>query len=113
MLRLTRGRAARGVTARGVTAAEVVYGLTSPTRSGVTTEDLLDSSRAHWAIESSSRYVRDVSLGEDRCRVRRGQPARVLASLRNVAIHLLRREGDPSLAAATRRLAAFPTRPSQ
>ena len=103
MFRPTRER-----TARGVTAVEVVYGLTSLTRSEATAEDLLDLSRAHWAIENGLHHVRDVTLGEDRCRVRRGQSARVLASLRNVAIHLLRRESDPSLAATTRRLAAFP-----
>ena len=103
MFRLTRER-----TARGVTTVEVVYGLTSLTRAEATAEDLLDFTRAHWGIESGLHYVRDVTLGEDRCRVRRGQSARVLASLRNVAIHLLRREDDSSLAATTRRLAAFP-----
>ena len=49
-----------------------------------------------------------MTFGEDKCRVRRGQSARVLASLRNAAIHLVRRENDASLAATTRRLAAFP-----
>ena len=103
MLRLTRERAARGVTT-----VEVVYGLTSLTRSEATAEDLLDFTRAHWGIASGRHDVRDVTLGEDKCRVRRGPSARVLASLRNVAIHLLRREDDSSLAATTRRLAAFP-----
>ena len=103
MFRLTRER-----TARGVTTVEVAYGLTSLTRTEATAEDLLDFTRAHWGIESGLHYVRDVTLGEDKCRVRRGQSARVLASLRNAAIHLLRGEDDPSLAATTRRLAAFP-----
>ncbi len=103
MFRLTRER-----TARGVTTVEVAYGLTSLARSEATAEDLLDFTRAHWGIESGLHYVRDVTFGEDECRVRRGQSARVLASLRNAAIHLLRREDDASLAATTRRLAAFP-----
>ena len=103
MFRLTRER-----TARGVTTTEVVYGLSSLTRSEATAEDLLDFTRAHWGIESGLHYVRDVTLGEDKCRVRRGQSPRVLASLRNAAIHLLRREDDSSLAATTRRPAAFP-----
>ena len=103
VFRLTRER-----TARGVTTVEVAYGLTSLARSEATAEDLLDFTRAHWGIESGLHYVRDVTFGEDKCRVRRGQSARVLASLRNAAIHLLRRENDTSLAATTRRLAAFP-----
>ncbi len=103
MFRLTRER-----TARGVTTVEVVYGLTSLARSEATAEDLLDFSRAHWAIENGLHSVRDVTLGEDRCRVRVGQSPRVLASLWNAAVHLLRGEDDPSLAATTRRLAAFP-----
>ena len=91
-----------------MTTVEVVYSLTSLARSEAAAEDLLDFTRAHWGIECGLHYVRDVTLGEEKCRARRGQSARVLASPRNVAIHLLRREDDPSLAATTRRLAAFP-----
>jgi len=103
VFRLTRER-----TARGVTTVEVMHGLTSLTRSEATAEDLLDFTRAHWAIENGLHHVRDGTLGEDRCRVRVGQSPRVLASLRNAAVHLLKARGGPSIAAATRELAARP-----
>lgn len=64
--------------------------------------------RAHWAIENGLHRVRDVTLREDACRVRRGSPPRALASLRNAAVYLLRHRGDKNLAAATRELAARP-----
>jgi predicted transposase YbfD/YdcC len=105
VFRLTRERTARGATTVGV-----AYGLTSLVRSEATAENLLDFGRAHRAIEGGLHSVRDATFGEDECRVRRGQSARVLASLRNGAIHLLRREDDSTLAATTRRLAAFPHR---
>jgi hypothetical protein len=47
-------------------------------------------------------------LGEDRCRVRKGNAPQVLASLRNVAVYLLNRMDTPSIAAATREVAADP-----
>jgi hypothetical protein len=48
-------------------------------------------SRDQWAIENKLHYVRDVSLNEDRCKVRAG--ARALASLRNLVLTLIRRAG--------------------
>lgn len=49
-------------------------------------------------------YVNDETLGEDRCRVRRGHGAPMLAAFRNVVVHLL----EQVKAAATRRLSAHP-----
>ena len=49
---------------------------------------LLDLSRGHWAIENRLHYVRDVSFNEDRCPTRAG--GRVLATLRNLVLHLIR-----------------------
>ena len=64
--------------------------------------------RAHWGIENGLHYTRDATLGEDRCRARKGNSPRVLASLRNVAVHLLRGMATPGVAAAARQLAADP-----
>ncbi|TMQ32007.1 MAG: transposase, partial [Planctomycetota bacterium] len=33
---------------------------------------LLELTRGHWGIENRLHYVRDVTLGEDGCRVRKG-----------------------------------------
>jgi hypothetical protein len=41
---------------------------------------------------------------------RRTEAPRVLASLRNVAVHLLKQRGQPSVAAATREMMAYPGR---
>ncbi|MBY0458165.1 MAG: hypothetical protein K2V38_12555 [Gemmataceae bacterium] len=43
--------------------------------------------------------MRDVTLGEDRCRVRKGNAPQVLAALRNVAVYLRNRMDTPSIAA--------------
>lgn len=94
--------------AKGKTTVEVVYGITSLGSLAADAERLLAYTRGHWGIENGLHYARDETLGEDRCRVRRGQAPRVLASLRNVAVHLLRGMGQPSAAAATRVIVARP-----
>lgn len=103
MFRLERERRANGKST-----VEVVYGLTSLPRRLAPAAELLAYCRGHWGIENGLHHTRDETFGEDRCRVRRGQAPRALAALRNVAIHLLRRRGSPSVAAATRELAAYP-----
>ena len=46
--------------------------------------------QGHWGIENRLHWVRDVTLDEDRSQVRTGQAPRVMATLRNTAISLLR-----------------------
>ena len=87
-----------------------MYGITSLSREAAGAARLLERCRAHWGIENGLHYTRDETFREDRCRVRRGQAARVLASLRNVAVYLLRQEDYPSVAAATHALVAHPER---
>jgi hypothetical protein len=100
---LTRER-----TEKGRTSVEVVYGITSLRPEQADAARLLGLVRDHWRIENSLHYVRDVTLGEDACRVRRGSAPQVLAALRNAAVHLLSALGLASRAAATRRLATRP-----
>jgi hypothetical protein len=57
--------------------------------------------------------VRDVTYDEDRSQVRTGNGPRVMASLRNLAIAILRLTGHPSIAAALRHHARQPGRPLQ
>ena len=87
---------------------EVVYGITGLGRGQADAKRLLGLVRGHWGIENKLHYVKDEALGEDRCRVRRGNGAQVLAALRNAAVHLLEGVEANSKAAATRRLAARP-----
>ena len=87
---------------------EVVYGITSLTRGRADAGRLLGLVRGHWGIENGLHYVKDETLGEDRCRARKGGTPQVLAALRNAAVHLLAGVKAPSKAAAARRLAVHP-----
>src|SRR5438128_7206145 len=54
------------------------------------------------SYQNGSHYVRDVTFGEDRSRLRTGAAPQVLAALRNLVITLIHRTGT-TLIAATRR----------
>lgn len=69
---------------------------------------LLAIARGHWEIENRLHWVRDVSLGEDACRVRTGSAPQVLAALRNAGLWLMRSVGLTAIASALRRHAAKP-----
>ncbi|MGL4552466.1 MAG: hypothetical protein ACRC33_14935 [Gemmataceae bacterium] len=68
---------------------ETVHGITSLSRREADAPRLLGLVRAHWGIEGGLHGVRDVTLAEDACRVRRGSAPQALAGLRNVAVFLL------------------------
>jgi predicted transposase YbfD/YdcC len=85
---------------------EVVYGITSLKASQANAHRLLDLVRDHWRIENGLHYVRDVTLGEDACRVRKGSAPQVLAALRNAVVHLLAGVEAESRVAAMERLVA-------
>lgn len=48
--------------------------------------------RHHWGIENSLHWVLDVTLREDECRIRRGEAAENLCTLRHFALNLLKQE---------------------
>lgn len=48
--------------------------------------------RGHWAIENSLHWVLDVQCGEDQSRVRTGHAAANLATLRRLALNLLKKD---------------------
>lgn len=93
---------------KGVETREVEYYLTSLGSTQATAFDLLSWIRKHWAIENQLHHVRDLTFDEDRCRVRKGNSAEVLAALRNVAIHLLHGVDAVSARAATHRFQVHP-----
>lgn len=70
---------------------EVVFYITSLPRGAASAETLLRLIRGHWAIENRLHYVRDVTFGEDRSRIRKGHGPENMALLRNLAIGLFRR----------------------
>ena len=73
----------------GKVAVEVSYAITSLPADQADASRLLTFVRDHWKVENRSHWVRDVTLGEDACRVRSGAAPQVLAALRNAAVHLL------------------------
>jgi hypothetical protein len=81
---------------------EVVFGVTSLTPAHAGPARLLALNRNHWSIENKVHYVRDMSFDEDRSRVRKRGGPQVMASLRNLAISLLRMAGAENIAAALR-----------
>ena len=85
--------------------SETVYGLSSLPAQSATPARLLALSRGHWTIENRLHWVRDVTFDEDRSRVRKGAGAQVMASIRNLAISLLRLAGARYIAPALRRCA--------
>ena len=70
---------------------EVAYVVTSLKAAEANPARLLALVRAHWGIENRLHYVRDVSMNEDRCRVRGG--GRALSALRNLVLSLIRASG--------------------
>jgi hypothetical protein len=65
---------------------EVAYGITS-----LEDAPILAFNRGHWEIENRLHWVRDVTFDEDRCQIRKGNGAHVMASIRNLVINLIRR----------------------
>lgn len=64
--------------------------------------------RGHWGIENRLHWVRDVTFGEDGCRMRTGDGPQNLAALRNAAMTLLRATKNNAIAAALRTFATKP-----
>lgn len=87
---------------KGRRVEEVRYAITSLSGNA---EELLALVRGHWAIENRLHRVRDVTLGEDACQVRKGAAPQVLAGFRNAVIGALRLLGYENIAAAMRSIA--------
>jgi predicted transposase YbfD/YdcC len=98
----------RTVTAKGKKTVEVVYLITSDRHASPAT--LAAWVRGHWEIENKLHWVRDVTYQEDKSLVRTGNAPRVMASLRSLAISLLRLDGHSNIAAANRHHARDPQR---
>lgn len=75
-----------------------------------TIEHLFRLVHGQWSIENGLHWVRDVTFGEDLSQVRTGTLPRILATLRNLAIGIIRHATyrTVNIAAATRQLARQP-----
>ena len=90
--------------------AETVYAITSLTATQAQPPSSPPSSAATGQSRTAA-LVRDVTDDEDRSQVRTANGPRVMASLRNLAITILRLTGQTSIAAALRHDARQPSRP--
>ncbi len=102
------GQLTRTVTTKKTTTGEVVYLIASLALSAAPPRRVLDLVRAYWSIENKRHYVRDVTFGEDRSRLRTGAAPQILACLRTLTITLLHRAGHTAIATARRHCAAHP-----
>ncbi len=90
---------------------ETSYYITSIEPTSATPERMGRHVRGHWGIENKLHWVRDWAYDEDRHQMRGGTPApRVLATLRNLAISLLRLAGATNITAALRWVSRDPAR---
>jgi hypothetical protein len=88
-----------------------VYAITSLTHAQASPARLADLIGGHWAIEAL-HHLRDTTFAEDGSEVRTGAASSVMAALRNLGIGVLSRAGPVNVAAALRRHARNPRRPS-
>jgi predicted transposase YbfD/YdcC len=88
------------------TSCEVEFGITSLTRQEASPAHLLRLRRAHWGIETGLHYRRDVTLREDATRMTVGNTGKVMASINNLVLALIRQAGFHNAAQARRWFAA-------
>ena len=100
----------RTVTKGGKKSVEVVYLITSADPASAPPATLASWVQGHWGIENRLHYVRDVTFGEDDSHVRTGQAPRIMATVRNTVISLLRLAGWDNIAKALRHHARDPER---
>ena len=86
----------------GKVSAKVVYGITSLSAKSASPRRLLQLTRSYWGIENGLHWRRNVTFREDRTRLTQGQAGRVIATLNNLAISLLRYNGHTNIAEARR-----------
>ncbi len=87
---------------RGKVTTQTVYGITSLSPLAASATDLLTLTRQHWSIENGLHYRRDVTFGEDACRMKSPRAAQCMAVFNNLVIGLLRWLGWENCAQARR-----------
>jgi predicted transposase YbfD/YdcC len=89
---------------------EIVHGITSLTAEQAGPELIAHLIRAHWGIENKIHWVRDAVWREDDQHAYAGSGAQVMATLRNLALGLLRLAGISQIKRTLERIAADRTR---
>jgi predicted transposase YbfD/YdcC len=89
---------------------ESVYAVTSLDAHQAGPADLAAAIRGHWGVENSSHHIRDVTFAEDASTVHTGNAPRAMATLRNLAIGVLKILGADNIAKTTRAIRDEPQR---
>ena len=87
---------------------QTVYGLTNLSPTQASAGRLLELVQRHWRIENRLHWRRDVTLGEDRCQVRKGVAPLVLAALNSLVLAVFDFLGVSNVPQQMRRLDAHP-----
>lgn len=98
VVRITRRRATGKDPGSGT--KEIAYAITSLDPEQAGPAQLGQAAREHWGIEAM-HHIRDVTWREDASRIRTGNTPRIMASIRNLALALLKLLGWTNIAAAT------------
>lgn len=101
--RTVRVRKGRRWARKQVRSAVAVFIITSLHAREAAPAHLAAYVRGHWTIEAV-HWVRDVTFREDASRVRNGPRPRVMVTLRNLAIGLIRQAGHTKIAATIRKI---------
>jgi predicted transposase YbfD/YdcC len=83
---------------RGERKTAVRYGITSLPPAVADVDRLLTLVRGHWEIENGLHYVKDVTLGEDRSLIHKGNGPSIMAMLRDTVVSVLHRAGWRTIA---------------
>jgi predicted transposase YbfD/YdcC len=81
---------------------EVVYALTSLSAHDAHPNQIAAWLQGHWGIENKLHCICDVTFDEDRSQNRTAGGPQAMATLRNLAISLLRLNAEPNIASARR-----------
>ena len=77
-----------------------------PTGETEHTQEFARAVRGHWGIENTLHWTLDLAFREDECRVRKDHAPQNLATLRHLALNLLRQERKAKVGVKARRMKA-------
>ena len=102
--RTVRVRKGKRWVRKQVKSAVAVFIITSLSAREAAPEHLAGYVRGQWTIENKVHWVRDVTFREDSSRVRTGPRPRIMATLRNLVLGLIRQAGYTRIAATIRKI---------
>ncbi len=86
------------------TSKQIIHGIVSAPAEQAGPDHLNYYARGHWCVENHLHWIRDVTFGEDKSRLRTGTSPRALATMRNLTLNTIRLAGRANIAYARRDL---------